>query len=234
MCNPERTGDFRYEIIFKDLGETFERSSHRWSKLDPDSRAPAKLIDIPLVDLQKGSAWALEATVTEAIPDESRLPAALLNFARRIEIDGTLARNHGEPNRFIKFVPTVPLVCYDQKVAWTFNCIGSMYQVEIARTQHTDMTKLKMPPWPLAAPQGHMHEPRWSVSVRHDAWSGVLGSHANLKMGQGTSYPINMLKWFPKDHDLGGGGSALEDQDGFTSLMNKLGKIERAVRGEKL
>ena len=225
-------GDLRCEIIFKDLGDTIERNSLHWSRLDPGSRTPTKLLDIPLVDLRKGSAWALEVTATQTILDTSQIPSSLLQWAQKVEIDGRRARDLVAPKRFLKFPGDARVFYYEQKVAWTFNLTGSQYQVEIARTEHMDMSARGQSAEPAAAFSYNVLEPRWSVTVRHDEWRSLLGSHPNLKVGEGSKYEINAMKWFPRDRNLDYGNETKKDQDGFANLLEKLGKIERVVRGE--
>ncbi|KAF2233157.1 hypothetical protein EV356DRAFT_448903 [Viridothelium virens] len=228
--NPNGTGNYLYELVFEDSGRMFQCTSQNWSKLDPDCSSPTKLLDVPLIDLQKGSAWALEASATQVVSDESQVPSILLSFAERLAVDPRRARDHANPTRFLWFPEGLPVNYCDQKVSWTFKLIGSMYHVEVARHQHIDLKKADAVIGRGMGPLGMMEKPRWSVTVYHEGWGASLATHANLKVGECTTYPIEATKWFPEDHNTGHASNTHEDQEGCVSLMEKLIKLERVIR----
>ena len=229
LADPSDESCYRFEIAFKDLGDSFERTSHSWSKLDPGSTVPTTLLNVPLVDLENDSAWTFEMTAAQPILDMSQVPKNLLRLAKGVQLDDERARDHAHPSRFIKFPSGLPIVYYDQKVAWTFNIVGSQYQVEVGRVQRGEMDKFKTPAI-VSEPTGYPPQTLcWTLTVGHDDWSRFLGSHTTLPMGGKTDYQINEQIWFPKDFE-----AVPSSEDGFSSLMEKLGKIEAVVRGEKV
>ncbi|KAI9655354.1 MAG: hypothetical protein M1821_005501 [Bathelium mastoideum] len=229
IVDPTDGSCFCYDVAFKDLGASFECSSRDWSKLDPGSTNPTKLLDISLIDLQKSSAWALEVTATQTISDDTQVPQSFLQWAERVEIDGQRARNHDKPGQFIAFPAGVPIVFYKEKVVWTFHLIGSLYTVEIGRTQRTATDRSQMLSRSPNAVPNVLQDPYWTVAVRHNDWNGFLGTHANLKVGEGAKYTVDEKKWFPKDDTCGS-----KHQDGFLNLVEKLGQIEGIVRGDSI
>ncbi|KAL9089623.1 MAG: hypothetical protein Q9165_005655 [Trypethelium subeluteriae] len=232
--NPSGTGNYLYGLVFEDTGRMFQCTSQNWSKLDPGCSNPTKLLNLPLIDLQKSSAWALEATATQVVSDDTQIPSILMSFAERLAVDPRRARDHANPTRFIWFPEGVPVNYCDQKVSWTFRLIGSMYQVEVARHQHIDLKNENAAMGRGMGPLGMMAKPRWSVTVCHEGWSAPLATHANLKVGECTTYAIEATKWFPKDSPPGRASNAHKDQEGCASLMEKLIKLERVIRGEKI
>lgn len=192
-------------------------------KSAPTSTGPSRR---SLTDVCSGSAWQFEVCGGQNL-DDSKLPRAR-RFPDQVTFFPTAARDPYGGSQFVKYPPTLPVLSMQQKTAWRFNLKGCAYVCELAKIQTfvpSEPSKDNL----IGTAKLIAQEPRWSVSVFHQAWNDALSEHSKLATGARAVWPAELDSFFPRDAFF---GSSEPVNDGLDAFLRKLEEVEGLVRGD--
>jgi hypothetical protein len=141
------------------------------------------------VPLYSGRTWNFHINASTVI-HRNHIPAPLVQFANRIILDPTRARNIDFLDRYVKFPVDGPggpvLLRAKTERVWTFRITGTDYRVEAAQTRYG----------PHANPRPTM---QWFCTVRHPDWETHLHMLETMPIGTVAKWAHKMKLFFPED-----------------------------------
>lgn len=228
----ERSGDMTLSMSWNETEDSgdrttkFTQTSKKWTKLDQDTTASSRLIDVSLVNLKHGSAWHFDMQASQRVT-ERRLPAGLIDFADKVSIDPNSARKQAIDRPFVSIRPHKHLKSLQQRIAYRYRLSQSDYALELTRFQDCEyQSKASL----ISATEATVFEPRWSLSVHHLNWDKMLSANESMSIGEMAEWEDDIATWFPEcsgpESEILGGGNIL----GFQQLLRKLETVEALVR----
>lgn len=227
----ERAGDLRLEMSWHEernssgskKGELVELC-RTWTRLDRGSAGPTSLVDISLLNLEKGSAWHFDLSASHAV-ENNRLAPEYHNIADSVRADLQVARLQRTDKPFVRWNPYVPIKTLQQRTSYLFALKNSNYTVELTRFQDRIFTHRSR----LASQvECEVYEPRWSLDVYHSIWDTLFTRNEHLQVGKAADWDAGVQTWFPEDDDLRD-LSQVKGERGFEQLVAKLGLLEKVV-----
>jgi len=176
------------------------------------------LVDIALIDLDRGSAWQFDLRASQAI-ENSRLPADLQKFADSVRLDLVQARKGHCDKPFVKFMAYAPLKSIQQRISYRYGLLSSDYTVELTHFQDRSFRRL-----PSGLVTSIVFEARWSLEVHHNLWDTMFEENAHLPVGARAHWSDDA--WFPVDEVY---NSTRKVNDGFAKLMGRLNDLKDVV-----
>lgn len=227
----DRAGDLRLEMSWHEernnseskKGELVELS-RTWTRLDRGSAGPSSLVDISLLNLEKGSAWHFDLSASHAV-ENNRLAPEYHNIADSVRADLQVARLERSDKPFVRWNPYVPIKILQQRTSHLFALKNSNYTVELTRFQDRAFTQRSRI---TSQVDCEAFEPRWSLEVYHSIWDMLFTRNEHLQVGKAADWDAGVQTWFPEDDDLRD-LSQVKGERGFEQLVAKLGLLEQVA-----
>jgi hypothetical protein len=184
-------------------------------------------MNMSLLDLESGLAWAIELTGSRAV-DEKRLPPKLANFPNEVSIDAQIMSSAREPDqRFLRYPVTSGLKHVRQMITYEFDITRTEYTLDVTKFNDTVYDASQPPQTPT------LSKDAWSLSLDCVAWKTNFAMNESLPIGERADWDDDFSKWFAKDMgtaDDDDDDDEEEEPDGFLQLLAKLNEIEALVR----
>lgn len=223
--NSDKKGDLRLcmawtESDVDDNGKVqFAEVEKKWTRLDRHTGTTTRLLDVSLLDLTKaGSTWQLDIT-SAASEDVTRLPMNFQEFPQRVKINPSIALQPTSNRCFIEYNPSVKPKSLRQTIRYQYMITGTDYTLELSQYQDRKYVPKEK------EVEEVVDMTRWSLNVFRIEWDNMFEKNQSLKIGTQAEWKDEIQEWFPKDWEYVG-----PEEDGFVSLMDKLGEIEKRIR----
>lgn len=211
------------EAVQFEIGKSpFALDAVSWARLDRDTGTAQKLIDMSLLELTTGTAWAFELTACRAL-DEARIPKELRNFPAKVQLDPAVAFDWTTDKCFVLYNPFRQPKFIRQETRYRYNLLDTDCTFELSRYQDRSYPVRQSL---LAQPVPTVIEPCWSLNVFRPDWDTTLARNQKLAIGDKVDWEDDLQNWFPEEF----GSGAVAGADGFEQLVNKLTQIESIVR----
>lgn len=224
----ERKGDLRLFISWHE-SEAFgqerpglTRVPAKWARLDRACGTSSQLVDMSLTDLHTGMAWQFEIQAARFV-ERHRVSQQLQHFADNVQIDPVLALKQSTERPFVTYNPFVQLKSFRQKISYQYGIKGSDYTLEVSRFQDRScMSRGSV----VEKSATNTFEHLWSLNIFRTEWDTMFSSNERLPIGEAANWDDSLEHWFSEDFGTWGASTS----DGFRQLMEKLEKIETAIR----
>ncbi|KAL9088084.1 MAG: hypothetical protein Q9159_003282 [Coniocarpon cinnabarinum] len=200
----------------------------RWSRNIHAPGYSVKLLDVCLVDLNKGSdAWSIDIDALESVPS-NRAPE-LIEFADKVNLNVKIATSvdtdkHKAAERYIDFeaIPGVVVHFLVQKKHWTFEYGRSGYLIDVVKGEEFS---LRNPNSAKPRQDDLVHnKPKWRVSIYRKSWDVDLAENAHLQLGEGMRGHKTVADFFPASKPS---NPPLADVGHFLRILNEVRNIIR-------
>ncbi|KAF2808458.1 uncharacterized protein BDZ99DRAFT_499772 [Mytilinidion resinicola] len=217
LRDPNNSGrNVLLQLEFEDRDDDeIVRLPAKWSILEPGKDLPANMMNVNLLFPSSGRAWHFHVNSSRVVRKD-RLSPFLVEYANRIVLDTSRARNPNFLDRYIRFPTGGPtLLRAKTERVWVFRITGTDYRLEASQSRYGYDAN----PHPTL---------QWFCTVRHPDWETHFHMLEKMTIGNVPKWPHMMKMFFPDD-----GYTYIEETEPVVEPKKKK-EIDKAAKKAKI